>query len=153
MPPCGRANFGLDISCGATHVLHIDVPLDQLPDPQVAFAQVASAGPKRNFAPLWVCLARTGSISPASPRASPAVRGTHAVCALRRTRVSVSQPELGGNQPNRPKYLNPHDELGFLTKQFGIALSRRTRATAWVLNESTYEKVMAAWTCNHLPLN
>jgi hypothetical protein len=36
--------------------------------------------------------------------------------------------------------LSPQDELDLLTKQFKIALSRRTTATAWILNESTYEK-------------
>jgi hypothetical protein len=36
--------------------------------------------------------------------------------------------------------LSQQDELGLLTKQFGIALPRRTTAAAWVLNESTYEK-------------
>jgi hypothetical protein len=42
------------------HVLHMSPSTGC----RLAFAQVVAAGPKRNFAPLWVCLARTDSPGP-----------------------------------------------------------------------------------------
>jgi hypothetical protein len=67
MPPCGRADFGPEISCGATCFISMRPSTGC----RLAFAQAVAAGPKRNFGPLYLSL---GSFCMTDDR-NPRLRG------------------------------------------------------------------------------